>query len=173
MSRDRPERIKRSLRRFHGAVLIRVDCHGRHQHYQDRRTRDPRFAGNPTIEVDVLLAGGALGRAAVPSGASTGEHEAWELRDGDKNRYGGKGVQKAVGNVNTEIAPALKGWDARNRRRSIISSSISTERPTKKISERMRCWGFRSRSPMPLRPQKIFHFFVISGEHRQKSCRCR
>jgi enolase len=68
--------------------------------------------GNPTIEVDVRLEGGALGRAAIPSGASTGEHEAWELRDGDKNRFGGKGVKKAVANVNEKIAPALKGWDA-------------------------------------------------------------
>ena len=68
--------------------------------------------GNPTIEVDVRLEGGALGRAAVPSGASTGEHEAIELRDGDKRRYGGKGVQKAVGNVKAKIAPALIGADA-------------------------------------------------------------
>jgi len=68
--------------------------------------------GNPTIEVDVRLAGGALGRAAVPSGASTGEHEAWELRDGDKKRFGGKGVTRAVANVNEKIAPAIKGWDA-------------------------------------------------------------
>lgn len=71
--------------------------------------------GNPTIEVDVRLAGGALGRAAVPSGASTGEHEAWELRDGDNKRYGGKGVTKAVANVNEIIAPALEGWDARDQ----------------------------------------------------------
>ena len=56
--------------------------------------------GNPTVEVDVRLEGGAFGRAAVPSGASTGEHEAWELRDGDKKRYGGKGVTKAVAAVN-------------------------------------------------------------------------
>src|SRR5438445_5535884 len=68
--------------------------------------------GNPTIEVDVRLEGGALGRAAVPSGASTGEHEAWELRDGDKTRYAGKGVLKAVANVNERIFPALKGHDA-------------------------------------------------------------
>jgi enolase len=68
--------------------------------------------GNPTIEVDVHLEGGALGRAAIPSGASTGEHEAWELRDGNKTRFGGKGVKKAVTNVNDKIAPALKGWDA-------------------------------------------------------------
>src|SRR2546421_6012779 len=68
--------------------------------------------GNPTVEVDVILAGGALGRAAVPSGASTGEHEALELRDGDKNRYLGKGVTKAVKNVTDRILPALKGVDA-------------------------------------------------------------
>jgi enolase len=71
--------------------------------------------GNPTIEVDVRLEDGALGRAAVPSGASTGEHEAWELRDGDKRRYGGKGVKKAVANVNDKIAPTLKTWDARDQ----------------------------------------------------------
>jgi enolase len=68
--------------------------------------------GNPTIEVDVKLASGALGRAAVPSGASTGEHEALELRDGDKKRFGGKGVQMAVGNVKGKIAPLLIGFDA-------------------------------------------------------------
>jgi enolase len=68
--------------------------------------------GNPTIEVDVRLKSDALGRAAIPSGASTGEHEAWELRDGDKGRFSGKGVKKAVANVNDKIAPALKGWDA-------------------------------------------------------------
>ena len=71
--------------------------------------------GNPTIEVDVRVEGGALGRAAIPSGASTGEHEAWELRDGDKSRFSGKGVKKAVANVNDKIAPALKGWDAREQ----------------------------------------------------------
>jgi enolase len=68
--------------------------------------------GNPTVEVDVVLADGSMGRAAVPSGASTGSREAVELRDGDKSRYGGKGVLKAVGNVNGTIATALKGADA-------------------------------------------------------------
>ncbi|MFT3992326.1 MAG: phosphopyruvate hydratase [Luteolibacter sp.] len=68
--------------------------------------------GNPTVEVDVHLDGGAIGRAAVPSGASTGEHEAVELRDGDKSRYLGKGVLKAVENVNSVIAPALLGYCA-------------------------------------------------------------
>jgi enolase len=68
--------------------------------------------GNPTVEVEVKLSGGAQARAAVPSGASTGAHEAVELRDGDKTRYGGKGVLKAVGHVNTAIAQALRGRDA-------------------------------------------------------------
>ena len=72
--------------------------------------------GNPTLEVDVRLASGALGRAAVPSGASTGEHEAVELRDGDAASYLGKGVSKAVSNVNGEIAGALGGIDADDQR---------------------------------------------------------
>ena len=63
--------------------------------------------GNPTVEVEVTLENGVVGRASVPSGASTGENEALELRDGDKGRYLGKGVQKAVENVNTKIAPAI------------------------------------------------------------------
>src|SRR6185436_15158773 len=77
---------------------------------QAREILDSR--GNPTVEVDVILAGGAVGRAIVPSGASTGAHEALELRDGDKERYGGKGVLKAVEHVNTTIAEALIGLDA-------------------------------------------------------------
>jgi enolase len=68
--------------------------------------------GNPTVEVDVFLESGAFGRASVPSGASTGENEAIELRDGDPKRYLGKGVSKAVTNINTVIAPALEGWSA-------------------------------------------------------------
>ena len=73
--------------------------------------------GNPTVEVDVRLESGAFGRAAVPSGASTGSHEAVELRDGDKGRYLGKGVLKAVDAVNGEIFDALSGMDAREQRR--------------------------------------------------------
>jgi enolase len=68
--------------------------------------------GNPTVEVEITLDDGTYGRAIVPSGASTGVHEALELRDGDKNRYLGKGVLKAVENVNTQIAPAIQGMDA-------------------------------------------------------------
>jgi enolase len=77
---------------------------------QAREILDSR--GNPTVEVDVILAGGAVGRAAVPSGASTGEHEAIELRDGDKKRFLGKGVSKAVKNVTEKILPAVQGVDA-------------------------------------------------------------
>ena len=68
--------------------------------------------GNPTVEVEVILADGSWGRAAVPSGASTGVHEALEMRDGDKSIYGGKSVSKAVDNVNDEISESLLGWDA-------------------------------------------------------------
>jgi len=79
-----------------------------------RQVLDSR--GNPTVEADVLLESGAFGRAAVPSGASTGEHEALELRDGDKSKYLGKGVLKAVANVNGEIAKAVTGVDAADQR---------------------------------------------------------
>ncbi|HHK74550.1 MAG TPA: phosphopyruvate hydratase [Rhizobiales bacterium] len=81
---------------------------------QGREILDSR--GNPTIEVDVLLEDGSTGRAAVPSGASTGVHEAHELRDGDKNRYGGKGVLKAVAGINGEIFEALAGAEAQEQR---------------------------------------------------------
>src|SRR6516225_3286167 len=79
-----------------------------------RQVLDSR--GNPTVEADVVLESGVLGRAAVPSGASTGEHEALELRDGDKGKYLGKGVLKAVANVNGEIAKAVAGFDATDQR---------------------------------------------------------
>ena len=82
-------------------------------HIHAREILDSR--GNPTIEADVRVESGALGRAAVPSGASTGEHEAVELRDGDKSRFAGKGVRKAVANVNHKIEPVLKGLDARDQ----------------------------------------------------------
>src|SRR6185312_4999677 len=72
--------------------------------------------GNPTLEAEVTLAGGGFVRAAVPSGASTGSREAVELRDGDKSRYGGKGVRNAVANVNATIADALKGFDAADQK---------------------------------------------------------
>ncbi|MGB8167029.1 MAG: phosphopyruvate hydratase [Chthoniobacteraceae bacterium] len=79
-------------------------------HVHARQVIDSR--GNPTVEADVILAGGAVGTAIVPSGASTGEHEAWELRDGVKDRWLGKGVTKAVANVNKTIAKEIEGMDA-------------------------------------------------------------
>src|SRR5512136_2283732 len=82
--------------------------------------------GNPTVEVEVMLADGSWGRAAVPSGASTGVHEALELRDGDKKRYLGKGVTKAVASVNGEIADALFGWDA-SEQKAIDAELISLD----------------------------------------------
>jgi enolase len=82
--------------------------------------------GNPTVEADVWLADGSMGRAAVPSGASTGEHEAVELRDGDKNRYLGKGTKTAAKNINTEIGPALVGVDA-ERQSQIDGMMISLD----------------------------------------------
>src|SRR5688572_13218754 len=84
-----------------------IDIHG-------REILDSR--GNPTVEVDVLLEDGSMGRAAVPSGASTGAHEAVELRDGDSARYLGKGVLKAVAAINGEIAETLVGYDAEDQR---------------------------------------------------------
>src|SRR6516225_4366171 len=99
-------------------------------HIHAREILDSR--GNPTIEADVRVESGALGRAAVPSGASTGEHEALELRDGDKSRFGGKSVRKAVANVNHKIAPILEGLDARDQV-NIDNKLIETDgTPTKK-----------------------------------------
>ena len=87
-------------------MTVIVDVHA-------RQILDSR--GNPTVEVDVVLEDGSMGRAAVPSGASTGAHEAVELRDGDKSRWGGKGVGKAVEAVNGEIAEAVLGLDAEDQ----------------------------------------------------------
>ena len=103
--------LERDLPRIRKAVLVRAEnmASTTISRVHAREILDSR--GNPTVEVDVRLENGTLGRAAVPSGASTGEHEAWELRDGNKDRFGGKGVKRAVANVNDKIAPVLKGWD--------------------------------------------------------------
>ena len=98
-----------------------TDVHG-------REILDSR--GNPTVEVDVTLEGGAHGRASVPSGASTGEREALELRDGDRSRYLGKGVRKAVANINSEILPALRGKDFTQR--SLDDAMIALDGTTTK-----------------------------------------
>lgn len=99
--------------------------------------------GNPTVEVEVRLESGVVGRASVPSGASTGEHEALELRDKDAHRYGGKGVLKAVDNVNKVIAPALIGWSVFEQR-SIDKKCWSwTVLPQSLSWELMPFWGYR------------------------------
>ena len=109
--------------------------------------------GNPTLEAEVTLEDGSFGRAMVPSGASTGTKEAVELRDGDKTRYLGKGVRKAVENVNTAIATALKGFDAADQEgldRRLIDLD-GTENKGRLAP--MRCSAFRwpTRMPWPLR----------------------
>ena len=106
-----------------------------------RQVLDSR--GNPTVEAEVFLDGGASARAIVPSGASTGEHEAVELRDGDKGQYMGKGVLQAVANVNGEIAEALGGVDAADQRTLDARLIDLMAPPTRAGWARTRFWRFR------------------------------
>src|SRR6186997_1811889 len=109
--------------------------------------------GNPTVEVDVTLDSGVIGRAAVPSGASTGVREALELRDGDKKRYAGKGVTKAVANVNGEIAAALKGKALEQR--AVDTQMIALDgTPNKGGSGPTRFSACRWRRRGPARPRR-------------------
>lgn len=110
--------------------------------------------GNPTVEVEMTLEDGTFARAAVPSGASTGMFEATELRDGDKSRYNGKGVLKAVNNVNSEIADAVLGWDASDREAWTISSSTWTAPKTRAALGPTPFWAYPWQLPMqqPLPP---------------------
>ena len=101
--------------------------------------------GNPTVEADVELEGGILGRAAVPSGASTGEHEAIELRDGDKTRFLGKGVLNAVANANGPLAQAVIGLDAGNQKALDRRLIEPTARRRRQNTARTRFWRFRWR----------------------------
>src|SRR5271165_4307842 len=107
--------------------------------------------GNPTVRVRVGLDDGTLATSSVPSGASTGEHEAVELRDGDKSRYGGKGALKAVANVNTVIAPALLGHDPTQQSEIDALLLTSTARPTRRSSAPTRSSACRwpRRGPPP------------------------
>ena len=118
--------------------------------------------GNPTVEADVILESGALGRAIVPSGASTGEHEAVELRDGDKSHYSGKGVLQAVDNVETVIAPELEGMDAANQR-LIDQTMIALDgTPNKEQAGRQRDSGsLNGRRRAPWRRRWRFRSTVI------------
>ena len=129
--------------------------------------------GNPTVEAVVVLEGGAKGSAIVPSGASTGEHEAWELRDGDKNRFGGKGVKKAVANVNNKIAPVLKGWDARDQSK-IDDKLIELDgMPNKRNLGANALLGVSLAVAHSAAAAEIFRSFVISAGPRRESCPCQ
>jgi enolase len=130
--------------------------------------------GNPTVEVDVILEDGTMGRAAVPSGASTGAHEAVEKRDGDKARYMGKGVLEAVAAVNGEIAEALVGFRrdraGGHRRRDDRDSTAPRTRAGWAPTRSSAC-----RSPWP-RPRPISppsRSTAMSAAPRRGSCRCR
>ena len=130
--------------------------------------------GNPTVEAEVVLDSGAIGRATVPSGASTGAHEAVELRDGDKSRYGGKGVQKAVANVEGEIFDALSGMDAdragRDRRHD-----DRARRHAEQGAARRQCHprGRRWRSPRRRPRTSACRSTAMSAASSPAPCRCR
>jgi len=128
--------------------------------------------GNPTVETDVTLASGASGTAAVPSGASTGEHEAVELRDGDNKRYGGKGVLEAVKNVNEVIGPRLEGLSAEDQI-AVDYAMTSTARPTRAIWARMRFSPFHLQLPEPRRRMPVYRSIAISAVRSLTCCRSR
>ena len=145
-----------------------TDVHG-------REILDSR--GNPTVEVEVTLDGGARGRAGVPSGASTGEREALELRDGDKSRYLGKGVRKAVANVNGEIAAAIKGKEFSQRQLDEAMIALDGT-PTK---SRLGANALLGVSMAALRAEAAragkplyAHIAELAGQHSAATrCRCR
>ena len=119
--------------------------------------------GNPTVEVDVTLECGVMGRAAVPSGASTGENEALELRDGDKGRYLGKGTLKAVANVNEKIAPAIEGMCVLDQR-AIDRAMIELDgTPPSRTWVQTQSWAYRSLAHTQLQTILKFPFTAISA----------
>lgn len=129
--------------------------------------------GNPTVEVDVTLESGATGRAAVPSGASTGAHEAAELRDGDKARFGGKGVRNAVANVEGEIFDAVGGMDADAQ--VLIDETLIDLDGTPNKSRLGANAMLRSRSPSPRPPPSTTTCRCIAtwAASMPAPCRCR
>ena len=129
--------------------------------------------GNPTIEVDVVLADGAVGRAAVPSGASTGVHEAVELRDGDKSRFGGKGVLRAVANVTETIAPALYGLDAADQAGIDALLCELDGTPNKATLGANAILGAHSRVPMLPRRRTTCRSTATSAGSAPRPCRSR
>ena len=141
------------------------------QNIQAREVLDSR--GNPTVEVDVTLECGAAGRAAVPSGASTGEHEAIELRDGDKSRYLGKGVQKAVANANTKIKAALVGVDALDQLTVDATMLKLDGTETKSRLGANAILAVCSRMPKPLPPPSASRCSNISADPTPRFSPCR
>ena len=129
--------------------------------------------GNPTVEVDVVLEDGSRGRAGVPSGASTGAHEAVELRDGDKKRYGGKGVRKAVDAVNGEIFDALSGMDAEAQVKIDQTMIALDGTPNKAGSAPTPSWAFRWPSPRRRPQPTACRSTAMSAAPRRGFCRCR
>jgi enolase len=115
--------------------------------------------GNPTVEVDVILEDGTMGRAAVPSGASTGAHEAVEKRDGDSARYMGKGVLQAVAAVNGEIAEALVGFD--------VTEQVAIDMTMIELD------GTPNKAPRPQPISPHSRCFAMLVAHRRGFCRCR
>ena len=129
--------------------------------------------GNPTVEVEVLLESGAHGRAAVPSGASTGEKEAIELRDGDKKRWMGKGVIKAVANVSKAIAPKLLGMEALDQ---VAVDHAMIELDGTKTKGKLGAnaiLGVSLAVARPRRMRRANHCIVISVGRMRGCCRCR
>ena len=129
--------------------------------------------GNPTIEADVVLESGVSGRAAVPSGASTGSKEAIELRDGDAARYFGKGVLKAVDNVNTEICEAIIGLDASEQAFIDKTMSTSTAPRTSRASAPTRSSPSRAPWPRPPPTNRRCRCTATWAARARCSCRCR
>ena len=129
--------------------------------------------GNPTVEVDVVLEDGSMGRAAVPSGASTGKREAVELRDGDKSRYGGKGVLKAVESVNRDIFDAISGLEAEDQLKIDETMIALDGTRTSPSSAPTRSSGFRSPSPRRPRRPRACRSTAMSAERPRASCRRR
>lgn len=138
---------------------------------QARQILDSR--GNPTVEVDVFLEEGLMGRAAVPSGASTGSREALEMRDGDKKSYMGKGVQKAVKNVNTKIAPELVGIEVTEQRPIDQIMIELMAAPTRASWAPTRFWVCRWRWRMRRRTISMCRCSATSAAATRVSCRCR
>jgi enolase len=129
--------------------------------------------GNPTIEVDVLLEDGSFGRAAVPSGASTGAHEAVELRDGDKSRYLGKGVLKAVDAVNDEISELLEGRDAEDQRDLDLAMIELDGTPTRPVWAPTPSWACRWPQPRLPPMRAVCRSIPMSAACRPMCCPCR